>query len=232
GVSGVADLKPYFVSRVAALSNQRGLALAGWEDGLMYDPTNTFNRAQFNNKRVMANAWDNIWEWGVADRAYRLANAGYEVIMSHATHLYFDHPYEVHPEERGYYWAARYTDTAKVFGYMPDNLYANADTTRAGARIENLEAMVGRELPVFFSSRRRHTRFSRDWSSDVCSSDLRTPRAVARATLQARRPGNVVPSPRRPYLRCFPARFPPRHDQVLPALLERRHRRSDRKSVV
>src|SRR5690606_41006427 len=26
----------------------------------------------------------------------------------------------------------------------------------------------------FFSSRRRHTRFSRDWSSDVCSSDLYT----------------------------------------------------------
>src|SRR5690606_41164435 len=24
----------------------------------------------------------------------------------------------------------------------------------------------------FFTSRRRHTRFSRDWSSDVCSSDL------------------------------------------------------------
>src|SRR5690606_40255735 len=29
----------------------------------------------------------------------------------------------------------------------------------------------------FFSSRRRHTRFSREWSSDVCSSDL--PFAVA-----------------------------------------------------
>src|SRR5207302_649697 len=28
-----------------------------------------------------------------------------------------------------------------------------------------------------FSSRRRHTRFSRDWSSDVCSSDL-VPRAI------------------------------------------------------
>src|SRR5207302_7502717 len=26
----------------------------------------------------------------------------------------------------------------------------------------------------FFSSRRRHTRFSRDWSSDVCSSDLQS----------------------------------------------------------
>src|SRR5690606_40444464 len=30
----------------------------------------------------------------------------------------------------------------------------------------------------FFSSRRRHTRFSRDWSSDVCSSDLHAGRAV------------------------------------------------------
>src|SRR3712207_7124676 len=27
-------------------------------------------------------------------------------------------------------------------------------------------------LYVFFSSRRRHTRYWRDWSSDVCSSDL------------------------------------------------------------
>src|SRR5690606_39761953 len=31
---------------------------------------------------------------------------------------------------------------------------------------------------VFFSSRRRHTRFSRDWSSDVCSSDLPQTRGV------------------------------------------------------
>src|SRR5690625_6374821 len=27
-------------------------------------------------------------------------------------------------------------------------------------------------LVVFFTSRRRHTRWPRDWSSDVCSSDL------------------------------------------------------------
>src|SRR3989449_2408613 len=30
-------------------------------------------------------------------------------------------------------------------------------------------------MPFFFSSRRRHTRCSRDWSSDVCSSDLVVP---------------------------------------------------------
>src|SRR5216684_8218809 len=31
----------------------------------------------------------------------------------------------------------------------------------------------------FFSSRRRHTRCSRDWSSDVCSSDLALDRVTA-----------------------------------------------------
>src|SRR5699024_11565102 len=30
----------------------------------------------------------------------------------------------------------------------------------------------GRSSSFFFSSRRRHTRSKRDWSSDVCSSDL------------------------------------------------------------
>src|SRR5690606_39780702 len=33
------------------------------------------------------------------------------------------------------------------------------------------------KVHFFFSSRRRHTRFSRDWSSDVCSSDLGAPQA-------------------------------------------------------
>src|SRR6266536_4569010 len=34
--------------------------------------------------------------------------------------------------------------------------------------------MYNRAIFFFFSSRRRHTRSTRDWSSDVCSSDLPT----------------------------------------------------------
>src|SRR2546429_9688816 len=33
--------------------------------------------------------------------------------------------------------------------------------------------MLSKHFFFFFSSRRRHTRCSRDWSSDVCSSDLK-----------------------------------------------------------
>src|SRR5947209_13881126 len=40
-----------------------------------------------------------------------------------------------------------------------------------------------RECDFFFSSRRRHTRYWRDWSSDVCSSDLEQPGAQARVEL-------------------------------------------------
>src|SRR5690606_40051924 len=42
---------------------------------------------------------------------------------------------------------------------------------------------------VFFSSRRRHTRFSRDWSSDVCSSDL----AMSVPVMVKRRCACVIP---------------------------------------
>src|SRR2546430_9186126 len=35
-----------------------------------------------------------------------------------------------------------------------------------------MQSMVEGSIFFFFSSRRRHTRFDCDWSSDVCSSDL------------------------------------------------------------
>src|SRR2546429_5058079 len=45
----------------------------------------------------------------------------------------------------------------------------------------------------FFSSRRRHTRCSRDWSSDVCSSDLVDPKTGAIRTAGIfPNPGNLL----------------------------------------
>src|SRR5437868_7689546 len=41
-----------------------------------------------------------------------------------------------------------------------------------GGQPINFGAAGGGEVCFFFSSRRRHTRSKRDWSSDVCSSDL------------------------------------------------------------
>src|SRR5207249_5295454 len=53
----------------------------------------------------------------------------------------------------------------------------------------------------FFSSRRRHTRSKRDWSSDVCSSDLSSytlPVPTRRPSIQIDAVVGVVSSRRRP----------------------------------
>lgn len=65
------------------------------------------------------------------------------MVLSHATHLYFDHPEEPDPEERGLYWATRYTDAHKVFNYAPDNLYANADVDINGHPVNKMDLCVG-----------------------------------------------------------------------------------------
>ncbi len=147
GVKGPADLKAYFTRRAAEVLAARGLNISAWEDGIMYDRITPFPIEQFPNDKVFVHAWDNIWEWGVSDRAYRLANEGYHSILSMGTHLYFDHPQEPDPAERGLYWAARYTDVEKVFNFIPEDVYANADFTRSGEPITNLEDLVGRALP-------------------------------------------------------------------------------------
>src|SRR5690606_41066470 len=74
----------------------------------------------------------------------------------------------------------------------------------------------------FFSSRRRHTRFSRDWSSDVCSSDLAGAREAARRLREAdpaamRRWARPLPAdpPRRP--RAARVRRPPRWSRAPPS---------------
>ena len=55
------------------------IELASWEDGVMSIEDQTpFPITNFKQD-VYTNAWQNIWEWGNGDRAYKLANADYKV---------------------------------------------------------------------------------------------------------------------------------------------------------
>lgn len=46
--------------------------------------------------------------------------------------MYFDMPYEPDPEERGFYWATRFTETRNTFNYLPDSIYDNIEIDRFG----------------------------------------------------------------------------------------------------
>ncbi|XP_061190881.1 beta-hexosaminidase-like [Saccostrea echinata] len=133
GLHKTTELKKYFAQSMAKMTDVKGLQVAAWADGLMIEGQTPYNISDFPTKQsIIAYNWDNLWERGHGDKAYKLANAGYKVVLSHATHLYFDHPQEPDPSERGYYWATRFTDTRKTFGYIPSNISYNADKARDG----------------------------------------------------------------------------------------------------
>ena len=46
--------------------------------------------------------------------------------MTPASHVYLDHPEEPDSNERGFYWATRFTDMKVIFGFQPINLYQNS----------------------------------------------------------------------------------------------------------
>ena len=69
------------------------------------------------------------------------------MILSLATHLYFDHPYEPDPEERGLHWATRYIDTRKTFGFMPEDIFANADVNKFGIPYNLLDLCKNKVCP-------------------------------------------------------------------------------------
>lgn len=62
-----------------------------------------------------------------------------KVVLSHATHFFFDQPQEPDPEETGLYWATRFTDAKKTFYFLPDRLYDNIAVKRSGERITKAE---------------------------------------------------------------------------------------------
>ncbi len=120
GVSSIDELGAYFIERVAAILDERGIETAGWSDGIGH--TDKENMPAI----VQSNIWSTISGAGSAI-AHEQANKGFEVVLSPPDVLYFDFPHEADPKEGGYYWATRRTNTRKVFEFMPDNLPIHAE---------------------------------------------------------------------------------------------------------
>ncbi|XP_060598030.1 beta-hexosaminidase-like [Ruditapes philippinarum] len=136
-------IKKMFLLTIADIAHKHGMKISVWEDGIYSSKEGPYGAKEFKQSEVYVNTWNNIWEQGTGGRAIEFADQGHKVILSMATHLYFDHPYEPDPEERGLYWATRYTDTYKVFGFIPMNIFANAEFDLSGKRIDLNELCKG-----------------------------------------------------------------------------------------
>lgn len=124
-VEDYAHLPSYFAEKVSKLVNQHGIAsFQAWQDGLKYSK----DAGAFATENARVNFWDVLY-WGGGASAYDWAAKGYDLIVSSPDYVYMDMPYEVDPKEGGYYWATRATDTRKMFGFAPENLPQNAETS-------------------------------------------------------------------------------------------------------
>ena len=146
-LNGTADLPAYFLGRVGDLLTARGLTTAGWEEIALTaagdDEHAKRPSEEFVDRGFQPYVWNNVWGWGAEDVGYRLANAGYSLVLANATNLYFDLAYDKHPEEPGYAWAG-FVDTRKAWEFVPLDLYRNARTDLMGKPLDPATAFAGR----------------------------------------------------------------------------------------
>ena len=143
GLTSVDDLWFVFYGRVEQILKAHGLLPSGWEEIAVRkahrdgQPTNIPN-PDFAAHGWRPYVWNNVPGWGAEDLAYRLANGGYDVVLSPVTNLYFDLAWNQNPEENGLDWGG-YVDLRKPFQYIPFDYYRNV---RLDARGNPLDPSV------------------------------------------------------------------------------------------
>jgi len=148
GLTSVDDLWYVLYGRVADILKIYGLVPSGWEEiavrktRLNGRPTQIVNPG-FAERGWRAYVWNNVPGWGAEDLAYRLANGGYDVVLSPVTNFYFDLAWNPNTDERGLDWGG-FIDLRKPFEFIPFDYYRNARVDRAGNPL-NPAVFVGKD---------------------------------------------------------------------------------------
>jgi hexosaminidase len=147
-IQNTGDLWYYFYGRINQLMKAKGLHLAGWEEmalrKTMLDGRPTYiPNPDFTADHWQAEVWNNTLGGGNEDLAYKLANAGYKVVLTNVTHLYFDMAHHKTFDEPGYYWGA-FADIDKPFSFIPYDYFKNSKVDRNGLPI-NKDIFIGKQ---------------------------------------------------------------------------------------
>jgi hexosaminidase len=132
----VDDLWFVFYGRVEQILKAHDLPLSGWEEIAVRktrrdgQPTLIAN-PEFAARGWRAYVWNNVPGGGAEDLAYRLANGGFEVVLSPVSNLYFDLAWNQNPEESGLDWGG-FVDLRKPFQFIPLDYYRNVRLDRRG----------------------------------------------------------------------------------------------------
>jgi len=135
-LQGADDLWYYYYGKLDSMMKARKLYLSGWEEvGLrktkLDGQKQMIPNPGFCNNNIHLHVWNNMIGWGNEDLPYRLANAGYKVVLSCVSNQYFDLSYNKTFDEPGYYWGG-FVDIDKPFYFIPYDYYKNSKEDRRG----------------------------------------------------------------------------------------------------
>ncbi len=137
GMKTIQELQDYFLTRFREILTRHKLEFAGWEEIALIREQQADGshkpapNPRFKDANFRPYIWNNVWGWGQEDIAYQLANAGYKVVLSNVTDLYFDLAYAKDPAEPGYYWGG-FIETRKPFWFCPLDIYTTATVNLFG----------------------------------------------------------------------------------------------------
>ncbi len=138
------NLQGLFFSQMIEALKKRGLLNGTWEEAVMsFNDDGTWKPNQaFASSGVYPYIWNNLW--GNQDLGYRLANAGYPVILCNVTNFYFDLAYSKDPREPGLYWGG-FIDTEDAFSFVPYDLFQSTRTDDMGRPFDPAADFAGME---------------------------------------------------------------------------------------
>lgn len=133
GFTTVYQVWSYYIKQINEICLSKGLKMAGWEEiGMVNKGKGMVVNADFPNKKnMLLDVWNNVIGGGQEDLAYRLANAGYPVVLLSSSNMYFDMMWNTNFNEPGLKWAT-YADLYHSYSLLPEDYFANIDTYYSG----------------------------------------------------------------------------------------------------
>jgi hexosaminidase len=125
-VPNVDELWFYYLDNMERILKHRGLNVVyGWEEigmkkALVNDRKTMVVEPRFGSHEFRVDVWNNVG--ANVDLAYRLANAGYKVVLTNVTNFYYDLAYNHGFYEMGHNWGGL-VDVEKSFRFIPFDYY-------------------------------------------------------------------------------------------------------------
>ena len=127
-IQNINDLYNFNLYKLNNILNKYGAKMAGWDDIILKltkkGHSETIIKEEMTKLNPRVYVWNNTWGGGREDMIYKIANLGFEAVMSNSSAFYFDMAKDFDFESKGLSWSG-YVDYKDTWGTEPLNVFNN-----------------------------------------------------------------------------------------------------------